>query len=81
MYRCRTVHVEHPRNAATSAMFMGAPSGEDGDADGGVTLVSAGYGQCCGFLCPRLGVENSNVSAALALSSPPYFSPSASGCV
>src|SRR5271157_3501422 len=76
MYRCRTVHWEHPRSAATSAMFRGEPSA--GDTDSGATFVSAGCGQCCGFLCPGLGLENSNVSAAFAVSAAPYFSPSAS---
>src|SRR5208337_1616454 len=70
------VHSEQPRSAATSAMFMGVPSG--GGPDGSAEFVSPGCGQCCGFLCPMPGAPNSNVSAAFPLSSKPYFSPSAS---
>src|SRR6202011_4226597 len=75
-YRWRTVQAEQPRRSATSWIVSGNPSGRGATAR--VEICFAGYGQCCGFLCPRLESGNPNVSAAFAVSSKPYFSPSAS---
>jgi len=41
-------------------------------------LAPSGTGNAVGYLCPRLDAENAKVSAVLASSANPYFSPSTS---